>query len=567
MPLVAHETGQFSVFPDLREIPRYTGVVRARNFEQDRETLVRHGMIDQAHDFLRASGALAADLYKEDQERYLRTPGFGGFQVLDLQDFPGQGTALVGMLNAFLEDKGVTTPAAWRRSCAPVTVLARFDRCVWTTGQLYKADLVLAHYGASDWNDVSTEWTVVDAAGDVLARGAFAAARLAQGKVHPLGRVEVPLAAVAAPARLELRVESRAGAGGRSDGLPSLERAENRWAFWVYPAAIVQPAAPEVLVAKAWDAAVEQRLAAGGRVLLMPSGEDWGHALKGGYATDYWSWNFFHNQPGTLGLLIDEHHPALAGFPTRFYSEREWSAIAHAAHPVILSALPPGTRPIVQVIDNPVRCERLGLVFELAVVRGGCWSARPTSTRSPRAPGGRPAPRQPAGLRGVARILPRGPFGFARGCGPVQPVVRRRPPATTRRRQPAGQDSDASPFVGGNTALTNRFLIPAGPWATTLGTAGSINSSLERGVRRETPANPPSLRPGPREATRAGTSLVWFPGAPRRGQGEGRIGFPWPARQVLTRGRCSRVALLLGDPNWIGNASGWIKPWSFATAS
>ena len=90
MPLVAHETGQFSVFPDLREIPRYTGVVRACNFEQDRETLVRHGMIDQAHDFLRASGALAADLYKEDQERYLRTPGFGGFQVLDLQDFPGR---------------------------------------------------------------------------------------------------------------------------------------------------------------------------------------------------------------------------------------------------------------------------------------------------------------------------------------------------------------------------------------------------------------------------------------------------------------------------------------------
>ncbi len=37
---------------------------------------------------------------------------------------------------------------------------------------------------------------------------------------------------------------------------------------------------------------------------------------------------------------------------------------------MILSALPPGTRPIVQVIDNPVRCERLGLVFELAVGPG-----------------------------------------------------------------------------------------------------------------------------------------------------------------------------------------------------
>jgi hypothetical protein len=370
MPLVAHETGQFSVFPDLREIPRYTGVVRARNFEQDRETLVRHGMIDQAHDFLLASGALAADLYKEDQERYLRTPGFGGFQVLDLQDFPGQGTALVGMLNAFLEDKGVTTPQAWRRACAPVTVLARFDRCVWTTDQRYVADLELAHYGPADWTDVMTEWTLVDAAGQVLAKGSFSAGRLAQGKLHPLGRVEVPLAGFAAPARFELRVESYAGAGGLRDGRPSLERAENRWPLWVFPAAIARPAAPGVLLAKAWDAAVEARLASGGRVLLIPSGANWGHTLTGGYANDYWSWNFFHNKPGTLGLLIDEHHPALAGFPTRFYSERQWTAVAQAAHPVILSGLPAGTRPIVQVIDNPIRCERLGLVFELAVGPG-----------------------------------------------------------------------------------------------------------------------------------------------------------------------------------------------------
>jgi len=369
MPLVAHETGQFSVFPDLREIPRYTGVVQARNFEQYRETLIRRGMLDQAPDFLRASGSLAADLYKEDQERYLRTPGFGGFQVLDLQDFPGQGTALVGLLNAFMEDKGVTTPAAWRRSCAPVTVLARFDRCIWTTAQTYVADLELAHYGVADWNNVVTTWQLVDDTGKVLASSTLTAVHLAQGKLHSLGKVEVPLAGIAVPTRLELRVETRCGAGGRADQ-PGLDRAENRWAVWVYPAVIVQPKAPEVLVAKAWDLAVEQRLAAGGKVLFMPSGSNWGDPLSGGYATDYWSWNFFHNQPGTFGLLVNEHHPALSRFPSRSYTERQWTSIVHASRPVILSELPEGTRPIVQVIDNPVRCERLGLVFEFAVGRG-----------------------------------------------------------------------------------------------------------------------------------------------------------------------------------------------------
>jgi hypothetical protein len=369
MPLVAHETGQFSVFPDLREISHYTGVVQARNLEQDRETLIRRGMIDQAHDFVLASGALAADLYKEDQERYLRTPGFGGFQVLDLQDFPGQGTALVGMLNALMEDKGVTTPLAWRRACSPVTVLARFDRCTWTTDQHYVADLELAHYGPADWSDVTTEWSLVDATGRIVARGAFRVPVLAQGKVHMLGRVDVPLDGIAAPARLELLVESRAGAGGLRDGQPNFNRTENRWPLWVYPAAITQPAAPDVLVAKDWSAAVERKLAASGRVFLILS-DDRGDPTSGGYANDYWSWNFFHNKPGTLGLLVEEHHPALAGFPTRFYSERQWTAIAHAARPVVMSALPPGTRPIVQVIDNPVRCERLGLVYELAVGSG-----------------------------------------------------------------------------------------------------------------------------------------------------------------------------------------------------
>ena len=62
-----------------------------------------------------ASGKLATILYKEEIERALKTPGFSGFQLLDLHDFPGQGTALVGIIDAFWESKGLITPEEFRK--------------------------------------------------------------------------------------------------------------------------------------------------------------------------------------------------------------------------------------------------------------------------------------------------------------------------------------------------------------------------------------------------------------------------------------------------------------------
>jgi len=112
VPVISHEIGSFQVSPDYREIPRYTGVVKARNLETFRRRLQAAGMLDQADDFVRASGALAVICYREDIEACLRTPGLGGFQLLDIQDFPGQGTALVGILNVFMESKGLITPEA-----------------------------------------------------------------------------------------------------------------------------------------------------------------------------------------------------------------------------------------------------------------------------------------------------------------------------------------------------------------------------------------------------------------------------------------------------------------------
>jgi len=357
VPFVGHETGQWTVYPDFREIPKYTGIARAHNLERFRAIAERRGLLDRTDDFQRASGALAAELYREENELFLRSPGIGGFQHLDLQDYPGQGSALVGLLDAFMDSKGIVSPEEFRRSCNPLVLLARFDRYIWTSGETYAADLQLAHYGATDLKGVATTWALVAADGRTVARGEFPPADIPQGGLRNLGRVAAPLAGFAVPSRLDLVV--RLG-----------DTAEQRWPVWVYPSQVDTAPPAGVTLVRTFDTAAKRLLAAGHRVILVPADANWADTAPGGYATDFWCWPMFNNTPGTMGLLIQPQHPALATFPTRFHSERQWSDIAHASTPVILTGTPPTLRPIVQVIDNYERNEKLGLVFESAVGPG-----------------------------------------------------------------------------------------------------------------------------------------------------------------------------------------------------
>ncbi len=360
VPFVGHETGQWTVYPDFTEIPKYTGVLRAHNLARFRDRLARAGMLDQAAAFARATGAHAAELYREENELFHRTPGIGGFQHLDLQDYPGQGTALVGLLDAFMEPKNGVSAAHFRRSNSPLVPLARFDKYAWTVAETYRADLQLSHYGPADLPAARIAWTLADAAGTPVRTGTLPALELARGGLRDLGAVAVPLAGLPAPARYDLFVRVDSGA----------THLEQSWPVWVYPETVDTTAPAGVVLARAYDAAARAALAAGKRVVLMPAGKSWGNTLPGAYATDFWNWPMFNGTPGTMGLLCDPNHPALAAFPTRFHSERQWSEIAHASRPVILSATPAAFRPLVQVIDNYERTEKLGLVFEAAVGPG-----------------------------------------------------------------------------------------------------------------------------------------------------------------------------------------------------
>ncbi|MCF7973260.1 MAG: discoidin domain-containing protein [Phycisphaerae bacterium] len=360
-PVVSHEIGQWCVYPNLAERAKYTGLLKARNFDIFADQLERHGMLDQAPDFLTASGKLQALCYKADIEAALRTPGFGGFQLLDLHDFPGQGTALVGILDPFWEEKGYITAAQFKGFCGPIVPLARMSKRIFESGDVLEAQIDLAQFGPKTLQDAQFVWRLLKADGQTLTQGMLPRQTVASGKLVSLGDLRIALDKIDKAQKFTLDI--------------SLPRTEigNSWDVWVYPKApVTEPR--DILIATELNDAVQSHLDAGGRVLWLPVPktlkDDPKHPITMGFSSIFWNTVWTHWQaPHTLGILCDPKHAALADFPTEFHSNWQWWDLVRDRQPFILTEHK-GLRPVVQVIDDWVTARKLGLVFEVRVGRG-----------------------------------------------------------------------------------------------------------------------------------------------------------------------------------------------------
>jgi len=356
-PAVVHEMGQWCVYPNFDEVAKYTGPLKPKNFDIFRDSLAAHGLLDRARDFLAASGKLQTICYKEEVEAALRTPGISGVQLLDLHDFPGQGTALVGVLDPFWDGKGYVTPAEFRRFFGPTVPLVRMPKRTWTADETLTADVEVAHFGAAPLAGAVPVWQLLDGSGKAVAEGTLAARDLPIDQNIPLGSLSVKLAGLPTPAAYRLVV-----------GLKDTP-AENDWNVWVYPAAAAAPPA-DVLVAKAADDALAAHLAKGGKAVLFTARTAASHP-RGSFAPVFWNRYMFATQgTQTLGLLCDPKHPALAGFPTAMHTDWQWEPVVAKSRAVVLDGLPRDLRPVVSWIDDWNSNRRLGLVFECRVGAG-----------------------------------------------------------------------------------------------------------------------------------------------------------------------------------------------------
>jgi hypothetical protein len=372
VPVISHEIGEWCVYPNFDEMRRYRGYLKPRNFEIFRDTLQAHHMGDQARQFLLASGKLQTLCYKEDIESALRTPGMGGFELLDLHDFPGQGTALVGVVDPFWDDKGYVTAQQYHRFCNSTVPLARMSKRVFTTEESLEADIEVAHFGPVPMTAAVTTWKLVGDRGNNVAQGQLPPCDIPIGNGTALGSVRVPLKDVPCPARYRLVVAVGTEPGGSK---AARETFENDWDVWVYPARMDVAPPRGVVVVPELNSQALAALNAGDKVLLMippdrVKGDKLGKVALG-FSSIFWNTAWTQRQPPTtLGILCDPKHPALREFPTDYHSNWQWWYLISQAGAMILDDLPAQLRPTVQVIDDWVTARKLALVFEARVGAG-----------------------------------------------------------------------------------------------------------------------------------------------------------------------------------------------------
>lgn len=355
VPLVTHEIGQYAVYPDLKEIEKYTGVLDPLNFKGVKEDLEKKGLADKADDYLMATGKLAALLYKEEIERAMRTPGISGFQLLDLHDFPGQGTALVGLLNAFWESKGVTEAASFRQSCAPVTPLARFSKATYTSDEPFEATIEVVNYSDKAIENAVIDWKLTDRNGQTVAQGEFPTCSLPVGENSPAGNIRCQLNQITEAKELTLSATLKG-----SDYT-------NEWKIWVYPASLTINKGDIIITDR--FATAEKALQEGKKVLFNPPYESL-KGLEGKFVPVFWSPVHFPKQAGTMGLLLDPNHPAFAHFPTDSHTDWQWWRLTTQSKTLCIDSLYTEITPLIECVDNFANNRRLTNLFETNCLNG-----------------------------------------------------------------------------------------------------------------------------------------------------------------------------------------------------
>ncbi|MFK5972939.1 MAG: glycoside hydrolase family 2 TIM barrel-domain containing protein [Flavobacteriaceae bacterium] len=360
IPIIAHEIGQWPVYPSWDEIDKYTGVFKARNFEEFKQIAQKNGIADQDENFKRASGALNQIMYKYETESFLRTKSCAGVQLLSMQDYQGQGEALIGWLDAHWESKGITTPEKFRQHFDETVPLLRTKKFVWTTDESFEASAQLSHYGKLSIKEGKVLAKIYTNTGEVLKEEIWPVQDLSVGSLTDLGKLSLPLDFIKEAQRLTVTLE--------------LEntRFKNNWTIWVYPSELPKSDTQEIVFADTMDDETLTALREGKKVLLAAHNlgtEE--NSISVGFYPLYWSLTFFPGQGKTsIGMLLQDNHPAFGNFPTAFHSDWQWETIMKDSKGFILNDMPKGYKPIAQIVDDFHRNNKEGALFEFKTGKG-----------------------------------------------------------------------------------------------------------------------------------------------------------------------------------------------------
>lgn len=312
-PYVSHETGQWCAFPNFNEINKYTGVNKAKNFEIFQDLLKDHDMEEMGKLFLQASGKLQTLCYKYEIEKTLRTPDYAGFQLLSLNDYSGQGTALVGVLDVFFDEKGYVDAPTWRKFCSTTVPLMRTDKFVYTNDDCFIGAIEVAHFGEALLSQAVVNYLIKDENGKVYVKGNFEPKDIPIGNLNLIDTIRFSLSEINRPTKLNLEINI------------AQTNAINDWNFWVYPKHL-PIAENDIYITDLLDENAIKILEDGGNVLITAGRNvNYGKDIIQHFTPVFWNTSWFKMRPPHVtGILLNPHHPLFNEFPTEYHSDIQW---------------------------------------------------------------------------------------------------------------------------------------------------------------------------------------------------------------------------------------------------
>ncbi len=360
IPVIAHEIGQWPVYPVWEETKKYKGVLKARNFEEFQKMAQKNGIDDQDEDFRRASGALNQLLYKYETESFLRTKSCAGVQLLSMQDYQGQGEALVGWLDAFWDSKKITSSEKFRQHFNVTVPLLRVKKFVWENDETLKGKIQLSHFDNKIINEANLYLTVKNPKGELVFDKKYIVKNIAPGSLIDIGNFSFPLSNIAKATELQINA--------KLEDTPF----KNSWKIWVFPRKTPGINTEDVLISEDLNPDILNKLENGAKVLLLAHhlGDD-STSVSVDFYPLYWSLTFFPGQGKTsIGTLFKKDHPAFNYFPTSYHSDWQWESLRQNTKGFILNELPKSYKPIAQVVDDFHRNNKEGTIFEFSVGKG-----------------------------------------------------------------------------------------------------------------------------------------------------------------------------------------------------
>lgn len=362
IPIISHEIGQYSFFPDFTELGRYDGSQQPLYLTLYKERMEKSDTFKQWEEFYHATGIFAIDCYRREIEAALRSRELSGFQLLDLQDFPGQCVALVGVLNAWLENKGLVSPKEWRRFCNDTVILGEIDNFVVTEGQEIAMPVQLSVCNRESFKGTKLSCKII--MGNTLLEESIIPIIIDKdSRLQKAGTVTFSIPPLEKPCKINIVLQ-----------VVGTEYS-NEYTLWAYPDYQVTISDTEIqfdnkkiLIARSIEQAKSFQ-SKNTPFILIPKPQK--GAVEGTYCTDFWNYPMFRSISesvkrkvpiGTLGLYIHNKNELFKEFPCECYSTPQWFHLVMNSHCSVLDENEE-CKPIVQPIDNVERCHKLGMLY------------------------------------------------------------------------------------------------------------------------------------------------------------------------------------------------------------